>query len=477
MDPSDYSIIALYFPRLLGIIYVIAFGAFLFQIRGLLGTNGILPIKTLIGYCEKNLGKKRFYRLPSLFWLNSSDAALMIVAGVGTLCGFLLIFNVLPAWTPFLILLAYLLQLSIISVGQDFLGFGWEIYLCDLSFTSIFLTLSSPPNPFIWFSLNLMLFRCYFQGGVSKLISRDINWRNLTAVAYHYQTQPLPNTTAWFVHKLPLWFHKFSTLMMFFSELVAPLAIFGTQEMRLVAFVFIAGLQVFIWLTGNFSYLNHMTFLFAFILLNNDTLSFLQVPQASHSLFFDITLSLVGCALIIIQLLSFWSYFFPYRTIGLKILQWIAPLQIVSRFGIFAVMTTKRYEVIIEGSVDGQIWKEYTFYFKPSEVTRRPKRVSPYQPRLDWMMWFLPFRPYSHSPWFQNFLKKLLEGSPAVLKLIKTNPFPEHPPKYIRALLYDYTFSDWKTLKTTGAWWNRRFHAPFSPVIMLNLENTESTVD
>lgn len=442
------------FPKLLGLIYIIAFGGHLFQIRGLLGKNGILPIDRFLN-AYRYLGKKRFYFLPTLFWINRSDFTLMAVPALGTLCGFFLLFHLAP--DPLLILIAYICQLSLLHVGQDFMGFGWEIYLCDISFTTFFLLMTDPPDPLFSLNLNLILFRCYFQGGASKLLSRDPNWRNLTAVAYHYQTQPLPNTIAYFAHKLPLSFQKVSCVLMFFAELVAPFGIFGTEEIRFVTFFIIAGLQLLIYATGNFSFLNHMTFVLSTILL------FPLFPTSSLNLF----LSPIGAALVLLQLISLRNYFFPVSPIAGRLLRLLSPLQIISRFGIFAVMTTKRFEVIIEGSDDRIHWKEYTFRFKPSELTRRPKRVSPYQPRLDWMAWFLPFRPYESQFWFHQFLERLLQGKKEVLQLLKYNPFQERPPKYIRALFYDYTFTDFKTWKETGRFWNRTLIGPYSPVLTL----------
>ena len=248
--PENYQLSISLFFRLIGLIYFFAFGAFLFQIRGLLGSGGILPIEHYLTRVKQYAGKNRFYFTPSVFWLNASDRALMIVPAAGTFLSILLVFNFYPA---LLLPLLFILYLSIVSVGQDFLSFGWELFFLEITFNAIFLSMD-PTNPFIWISLNLLLFRFHFQGGMVKLQSRDPNWRNLTAIAYHYQSQPIPNMTAWYVHKLPMWFHKFSTAWMFFVELIVPFGIFvNSAEIRFIVFILLLGLQGFIWLTGNFS--------------------------------------------------------------------------------------------------------------------------------------------------------------------------------------------------------------------------------
>lgn len=465
---GSYSIAAWLFPKLLGLIYFISFGAFVFQIKGLLGKRGILPVENFLNFFRMRLEKRRYYLVPSLYWLKCSDRALMLSVILGSLCGLALFFNPYPLLTPVLLVILYLLQLSLVSVGQDFLGFGWEIYMLEVTIVTFFISLSSPPNPVLWFTLNFILFAVHFQGGASKLLSHDVNWRNLTAVAYHYQTQPIPNCTAWYIHKFPLWFHKASCLYMFFVELIVPFGIFGTEEVRLITFFLFASLQIFIFLTGNFSYLNHLTLVLSLILISDRFLKpFFSIPKSFGSIEMDIFLYIVGFALLAIQLIAFWNYLFSNHRFALQFLARIEPFHIVSRHGIFAVMTTKRYEIVVEGSNDGVTWKEYGFYWKPSECCRRPRRISPYQPRLDWMVWFLPFSRYNNTQWFYSFLVKLLEGSPEVLKLLRTNPFPEHPPLYVRALIYDYVFSDRESKKQTGQWWKRTLVGTYSPTLTL----------
>lgn len=463
-SPDDYTIALSLFPRLLGAIYFFAFGAFLFQIKGLLGTNGILPMGEHLKWVKGRFPKKCYWLIPSLFWFNSSDKIQMTVVALGTALSVLLMLGFFPS---LILLLLYLLYLSIVSAGQDFLGFGWEGFLLEITINAFFISLTSTPNPFLWVSLNLVLFRFYFQGGAVKLQSRDPNWRNMTGVFFHYQSQPIPNMVAWYVYKLPMWFHKFSTFMMLFTEILIPFGMLGPDWMRFGVFVLFAGLQWAIWVTGNFSYLNHLSVVLSVILLSNAYLPWFEIPPMEPASWPIYGLcSLVGCFLIALQLLQLWQHFFP-NVLFNSWLKIFSPYHLANRYGIFAVMTTKRYEIVFEGSDDNQIWKEYAFYYKPSEVDRRPRRISPYQPRLDWQAWFLPFASPNDQPWLYSFIFHLLKGTPEVLKLIRVNPFSDTPPKFVRTAFYDYVYTTFEEKKKTGAWWKREYIGLFTPPVHL----------
>lgn len=465
-SPDQYILSAKLFLHLLGLIYFFAFFPFIFQIQGLIGENGILPTTDYLNFIHSRLGKRAYTRYPTVFWINSSDFSLLFVVIVGSILSILLLLGIYP----FIIIpILYILYISIIRVGQDFLSFGWELFLMEISANAFLLSLTEVPNPFVWISINFLLFRFHIQSGAVKLQSGDINWHNLTGLCYHYQTQPIPNATAWYAHKLPLWFQKLSCLMMLIIEIIFPLGVFGDAEMRLVTFCFFAGLQFFIWLTGNFSYLNYMTVALSTILISDIYLTpIMGVAEVTEapSLWVTVLVSTGGLALFTLQLMRFWHHFFRNSDFE-KVLNSVYGYYLANRYGIFAVMTTKRYEIIIEGSNDGESWKEYTFKHKPSEVNRRPRRISPYQPRLDWQAWFLPFSNYNSEPWLQNFIHKLLIGSKPVLSLLRGNPFPEKPPRYIRALVYDYVFTDAKTKKETGDWWQRTYTGEYSPTLSL----------
>jgi lipase maturation factor 1 len=465
--PENYTIAALWLPRLLGLIFLAAFVPFLFQVLGLFGKEGILPIETYLRVLKERLPRRCYYQIPTLFWFNTSNAALLGLVVLGTLLSVLLVAGV---WPSLMLFLLYFLYLSIVSAGQDFLSFGWEGFFLEITANTFFLSLESPPNLMVWISLNLLLGRFFFQGGIVKLQSRDPNWHNLTAIAYHYQSQPLPNAIAWYVHKLPLWFHKLSAELMFFVELFVPFLIFGPETVRLAACAALFSLLFSIWLTGNFSYLNHLSAVLCIILVGNRYLSpWLSAPPPAGGELIDLLCTSAGAALLLLQLMQLWNHFRhnPYLE---HYLQKVAPFHLANRYGIFAIMTTKRYEIIFEGSQDGVEWKEYLFRYKPSEVNRRPRRISPYQPRIDWQAWFLPLGGYRFDPWYERFLYHLLKGTPAVMALLRENPFPEHPPRLVRALMYEYEFSSWQEKKATGAWWRRKYAGIFTQTVTLKEE-------
>lgn len=465
-NSENYTIAASLLPRLLGCIYFFAIGAFLFQMRGLLGKNGILPVHLFLNHYRLYLSKKRYFYIPTLFWLNASDPALMGMTILGTAISLLLMLGYYPALC---LALLFMIYLSIVSVGQDFLSFGWESLLLEITFYTFWVSLTPIPNLLTWINLNFLLFRFHIQAGAVKLQSRDPAWRDLTALAFHYQTQPLPNTWAWYVYKWPLFLHKASTVFMFFVELIVPFGLFLMDEIRAGVGIILIALQVIIWLTGNLSYLNHLTAAFCVIAFSNQTLYFLNEPSQLYSVHWiaDYLLTLIGSLFLILQSLKLWLHFQHHNRLLYQWLSWFSPFHLVNPYGLFAIMTKERIEIVVEGSDDGINWKEYICRYKPSEITRRPRRISPYQPRLDWQMWFLPFDDYESATWFHQFLYHLLKGTPEVLKLLRGNPFPNHPPKYVRALMYDYQFSTKEQKREKGWWWQRCLLGAFSPILSL----------
>lgn len=471
LDPESYSIAIHLFIRLLGGLYVIVYIPFLFQMRGLYGEDGIRPIASYLNIMRDRLGKWSYYYLPTVFWLNASDAMLLGLVWSGIILGALLALGVCP---PLILLLLYIVHLSLSSAGQDFMSFGWESFLMEITFAAMIMTATTPFNVYGWVSLNFLLLRFHLQAGASKFLSRDKNWRNLTAIAYHYLTQPLPNTVAWYFHKFPLWVHKISTLLMHYIELVVPFFIFAPPLVRLVVFVHLFGLQFVIWLTGNLSYLNHLTVLLCLLLINNVYLAPLMGPFPTgepSSFAWETLVSVVGVCFLALQIINMLTTVLPLKQFYM-ILSRVSPFHLSVPHGIFAVMTTKRYEIIIEGSDDGENWKEYGYYFKPGDLAWRPRRISPYQPRIDWQTWFLPFGRFATEWWFQQFLIKLLQGSKVVTKLLKHNPFGDKPPTFVRALIYDYEFTTFKEKKETGHWWKRKLVGFYAPSIRLRVEDS-----
>lgn len=463
LDPSNYSLAIWLFLRLLGALYICVYVPFLFQLKGLWGKDGILPIDNFLRGIKARYGRKAYYLIPTLFWINTSNLAIYIGVWAGIVCGALLMLGFMPA---LMLLFLFLIHLSFASAGQDFMSFGWETLLIEITFITMFLVSTAPANPIAWIALNFLLMRFMLQAGSSKFRAGDKNWRNLTALSYHYLSQPIPNMWAWYADKLPMWFHKASTLGMFWVELVMPLLIFNIPEVRLFVFANFMGLLFIIWLTGNFSYLNHMTAVFSVILVANPFLEPIlgaPAPVVEPSpILWQIVIYLISTGILLLEVANLVNYYFPNSHFQ-KLLSFWYPYHICHPHQLFSVMTTKRFEVVIEGSDDGKEWKEYLFWYKPSEINRRPRRISPYQPRIDWQAWFLPFRSYEHQGWYQRLLLQLLTGSKDVGNLFRHNPFPDKPPKYIRAKYYLYTFTSFKERKETGNWWNRSLLGMYSP--------------
>jgi len=172
------------------------------------------------------------------------------------------------------------------------------------------------------------------------------------------------------------------------------------------------------------------------------------------------------CVAILIPLIQFSAMFrlpVPWPRPLLAIYAWVAPFRSFNHYGLFAVMTPSRPEIIIEGSNDGINWIEYEFKYKPGDLKRYPAFVEPHQPRLDWQMWFAALSDYRHNPWLLSFCVRLLQNSHEVLALLARNPFPDAPPRYIRAVLYQYHFTNAQTRRQTGAWWRRERLGTYLP--------------
>lgn len=475
LDPASYSLAIGIFTRLIGVMYLVTYIPFLYQWRGLYGKNGIRPIGVFLEFIQRRFGNWwRFYYVPTLWWINSSDRAISGLIWAGIVLGAMLTMGICP---PLVLFFLYLIHLSLTAAGQDFMGFGWETFLMETSIGLMLMTATTPYNLFGWLSLNFLLFRFYIQAGASKIISRDKTWHNLTALYYHYFSQPLPNTTAWYVQKWPMWFHKLSAFSMFFIELVVPFAMFSPPEVRFIVFFLIGGLQVSIWLTGNFSYLNHLTFSVCLLLIPNLYLEPIlgppSLPGPHSALWWQILVSILGFTFLAIQVICCLSMFFRVPFFQ-KVMDAIRSFHLAYPHGIFAIMTTKRIEMVIEGSNDGMNWKEYEFFYKPGDLSHRPRRISPYQPRIDWQMWFLPFGQYKDQGWLHQFLIRIFNGVPEVLALIKKNPFPKAPPLYLRVVAYNYTYTSYEERQATGHWWKRELLGLYAPQMHLNKSSNAS---
>lgn len=473
------------FLKILGVIYFIAFISFFVQIPGLIGENGILPTENFLTYLQKNLGPISFWSFPTLAWFNMTNAALQFFALLGAAASLFLIFGI--ALTPVLLIL-WLLYLSLFTVGQTFMSYQWDILLLEVGFLAIFLSRGS--LIIIWL-FRWLLFRFVFMSGAVKLLSGDPVWRNLTALNFHYETQPLPNLIAWYAHQLPEWFQKVSVGAMFFIQLAVPFLIFAPRRLRFFAAFSIIFLESLIFFTGNYNFFNILTVSMCIFLLD-DTFIRRFFPQKFVSRIIKAygqklasdsgRAVLIALAVLIIFLsssLMFMNFSGAFPWPSGHIYRIIDQFRVVNSYGLFAVMTTLRPEIFIEGSNDGEAWLEYGFKYKAGDLSRRPKWVAPHQPRLDWQMWFEGLNAernimgssdpttYRYNAWFRNFMIRLLQGSQDVLALLDKNPFPDSPPKYIRAVAFNYHFTNFQERKETGNWWKREFLGAYLPPMTL----------
>lgn len=457
------------FPRLLGGVYFLAFSSLLFQVLGLYGSSGILPIATFLADLRDGFGKRAYRVCPSLFWLKSSDASLRAGCLLGIAFSLLLMAGAPPV--PLLLLL-WLLYLSFVAAGQEFLAFQWDTLLLEVGFMTIFLPMAAPAPQIVVFTYRFMLFRFMFSSGAVKLLSGDPNWRNLTALCYHYQTQPIPNRPAWYVHQLPRAAQKFSTLATLIFELAIPLLALGPEGSRYACFLLMLFLQALIFATGNYGFFNILAIVMTLPLLDDRLLGrYLELPAASTSEPAALLVSMIFIAFLGLNLCQLLALF--YRPGWLKLLFGrLSPFMISNHYGLFAVMTTQRFEFVIEGSMDRKDWQAYGFRWKPGDPQRPPRQAAPHQPRLDWQMWFAALDPRSIEPWLGNLIVRLLEGSSAVLALFEKNPFPLSPPAFIRLTVYRYQFTTAAVKRSQGQWWERSLVGRFQPVALQEVEKT-----
>ena len=476
LRPTYFAASAL-FLRLLGAAYLAAFASLWVQVDGLVGARGILPVARFLDWVRGQTGWERYWLEPTLCWLGSSDAALHALCAGGVAASMLLI----AGWVPFAAgALAWLLYLSLAVAGQTFLEFQWDMLLLETGLLALFLAspgryrmrggLAAPALSL--FLLRWLLFRLMLSSGVVKLASGDPTWRNLTALRYHYATQPLPPWTAWFVHQGPPAFQTASCLFLFFVELAVPFLLFAPRRLRLFACGMTILLQALIAATGNYAFFNLLAIALAVLCIDDETFPRRWREAAARTAGAGTwprwILAPVAGVLIVASAVPLAASLgagarIPAPMIGLYRL--LAPFRSANGYGLFAVMTTSRPEIIVEGSSDGLQWRPYEFRWKPGDPFRRPRFVAPHQPRLDWQMWFAALGGYEENPWLIAFLRRLLAGSPDVRGLLANDPFPRDPPRYVRALVYDYRFTTRAERSSTGAWWRRELRGLYCPVL------------
>jgi lipase maturation factor 1 len=471
-----------WFLRTLGLVFLTAFVSLWVQVDGLIGSNGISPIAELLPAARAQLGDRALSILPTLCWFNSSDAFLHFLCGGGVVLSLLLIFGIAPALSLIGLVIVYL-SFAATSDGlfNPFLGYQWDILLLEVGFLSIFLApwrlwwtrASEPPvSRAAMFLLKLLLFKLMFMSGVVKLTCGEDAWWNLTALDYHYWSQPLPTVIGWWADQSPEWFKKFSVAFCLVVEIVVPFFIWAPRRLRLMACGLLIFLQVIISLTGNYNFFNLLTIALCLLLIDDSVWHRTSAPVTNRRYKIGDRLSIYATVVVLILTLPFdaWHIYNSFQRRPERPPQLVERLEtfrVVNAYGLFRVMTKDRNEIMIEGSGDGLEWKPYEFKWKPGDVNRAPGWCQPHQPRLDWQMWFAALGSVRQNPWFVQTVIALLRGKKEVAGLFATNPFPDAPPRFIRATFYRYRFTTAEEHRQTGAWWKRERLGEYLPSVSL----------
>jgi lipase maturation factor 1 len=497
-----------WFLRTLGVIYLIAFVSLWVQVDGLVGSDGVSPVNQFLPAVRAQMGPHAYTLLPTLCWFNSSNAFLHFLCGGGVLVSLLLIFGIAPAISLVALFACYL---SLTIAGQVFFNFQWDVLLLETGFLSIFfapwrlwprgLILLPRPSAFGHLPrdnplpatappvssaglllLKLLLLKLLLMSGVVKLTSGDDSWWNLTALDYHYWSQPLPTLFGWWADKGPEWFKHFSVAFCLIVEIIVPFLIWAPRGLRLIAAGLLIFLQLAIAITGNYCFFNLLTIALCLLLIDDAVVETGRRAVRAQSIgasggraLADRLCSYAGIGMIIVMLpINAWLIFSAFKPLArpprmlANVYDRLEAFRLVNGYGLFRVMTKDRCEIVLEGSPDGIDWLPYEFKWKPGDVKRAPGWCAPHQPRLDWQMWFAALESPRENPWLIGLILRLLQGSPDVSGLLARDPFPDKPPRYIRAIFYRYRFATPDELRKTGAWWKREELREYLPTLSLD---------
>jgi hypothetical protein len=451
-------------------IYLIAFIAAARQFRPLIGEHGMLPV-------PKFVARRSFRIAPSLFHVHYSDRFFAFVCWSGAALSTVLVAggaDFVPLWAAMLMwLVLWVLYLSIVNVGQQWYGFGWESILLEAGFLAIFLGNDETAPPLLAiFVARWLVFRVEFGAGMIKLRG-DPCWRDLTCLYYHHETQPMPGPLSWFFHHLPKPLHRIEVAGNHFAQLIVPFALFAPQPVASVAAAVIIVTQLWLVFSGNFAWLNWITIILAVSAVDHSSMSVvLPVPEppsmpAPPAWF-------AGLVIAFTALTVFLSYWPVRNLVSARQLMNMAfnPYHLINTYGAFGSIGRIRREVVIEGTdeleiTESTVWKEYEFKGKPGDPRRMPRQWAPYHLRLDWLMWFAALSPFYARDWLGLFVVRLLQNDKPTLRLLRHNPFPESPPRYVRARLYEYRFTGWSELRREHAWWRRTLVGEYLPAVAL----------
>jgi len=465
---EDFQLSSWLFIKALAVIYFAAFLSIAVQIPGLAGPDGILPFEEFLAQAFQQRGYQALIYLPTVFWIDSGDFALQLVAYLGCLFSVLLFFGY---WRTTMLVLLFISYLSLFHAGQMFMTFQWDTLLLEAGFLAIFLI--SGPSHLVIFLYHWLLFRLRFMSGVSKIASGDPVWADLTTLNYYFETQPLPHAGAWYFHQLPDWLLQAGVVFTFFTELIVPFFIFLPRRFRIFAALITVCMQLLIIATSNHNWINLLTIALCLFLLDDRLIrrvlpDFLLPDEIKHTRQQkSIFILPIFAILIITSSITVFLRYIPDITIPGAIRQATVVVRswgIGHDFHVFPTMQTERHELQIEGSYDGKEWHAYQFKYKPGPLDQRPVFNIPHQPRLDWMVWFVPPQFPEFMYWFDRFIIKLEQGSPEVLDLLAYNPFPQAPPEYIRIQVFQYEFTDFQERSETGNWWKYKYLGQFPHV-------------
>jgi len=518
------------FLRALALIYLSAFYSLLFQIKGLIGPEGILPAQQYLSAVGQQFGIARYWYAPSLYWISASSTAMMTVTWIGLIASALAFLNLWPRLSLFICFVCFL---SFIAASNVFSSYQSDGMLLEAGFLSLFFAprgllpgwgAFDPPSRASQFLLQWEWFRIYFESGMVKLLSGDVEWRNFTAMDEYYQNGPLPTWVGWYAEHLPHWFHAASVGGTLALELGLVFMMFFPRRVRLICFFIVTPWEVGVILTANYTFLNYLVLALGFLLLDDRfLLRFVpsrwrpreeQIPQveavqtqevqkeqplsiftadaaspatsemeappdrpARRGFMTQLGFYRWAVSLLLSAVMLTWIFYdttaemigLPLRRIPLPVAPIAAldPFRIANQYGLFAVMTRGRYEIEFQGSDDGKNWTPYQFRNKPQAVNEAPRIYAPYQPRFDWNLWFA-----SLGDWRQNDIvplteERLLLGSPAVLSLFRGNPFPQIPPRFVRAVFWQYWFTSMDEKRVTGNWWRRQYLGLYAPELTM----------
>jgi hypothetical protein len=515
------------FLRALAAIYFSAFYSLLFQIKGLIGPEGIMPAHDYLAAVAQQLPSSKFWFAPTLFWLSSSSHALMLVMWIGLAASIIAFVNLWPRLTFFLCFVCFL---SFVSAANEFSNYQSDGMLLEAGFIALFfvprglmpgLGACTPPSRASLFLLQWEWFRIYFESGMVKLLSGDRQWRTLTAMDEYYQNGPLPTWVGWYVQHLPHWFQAASAAGTLVLELAIAWMMFFPRRVRIVCFFIVTLWEVGVILTANYTFLNYLVLSLGFLLLDDKFLlrlvparyrsavtSRAEAPGAreeqdqdqsgddgteaanDRSIHGRIPRILSGhfnaIRLAIAAVMLTWIFYdttaemieIPFRTLPLPTLpiEALEHLRIANQYGLFAVMTNGRYEIEFQGSNDGENWTPYPFRNKPQALNEAPRIYAPYQPRFDWNLWFASLGDWRQDDMVPFTEERLLENDKDVLALFQSNPFPQAPPRYVRALLWQYWFTTREEKRITGNWWRRQLLGLYAPVLTRTPEGRSAVI-